>query len=224
MNYWEYKNEYNSEETGYRSEGITELRTIDIRKNPDFSTNIDLHFLYYPEDQEPVLEEKRNIFVQYPEQSGSFFIDYQHVFLASFGEVVLDRTPIEGEPGGQSWGGYGGLSIRFNQDFTSPVFLPSVEPPFYPKSNWFYMGFSSLTGDKAGVSMFQHPDFTTPFTRWYYLSDPVIPFYFFSPAAIYDKNITIQKGDSLTLKYRVWISDESSEAMLESKYQQYIGN
>ena len=86
------------------------------------------------------------------------------------------------------------------------------------------MGFNTLTGDQAGISMFQHPDYTTPYTRWYYAKDPSIPFFFFTPAAIYDKNIRLKKGESLTLKYRVWILGETSKEMLDAKYQQYINN
>ena len=40
VNYWEYLDDYNSEETGYRSEGITEIVKHEITKNPDFSADI----------------------------------------------------------------------------------------------------------------------------------------------------------------------------------------
>ena len=53
-------------------------------------------------------------------------IDYEYIFNPLIDEVILDRTPIEGEPEGKSWGGYAGLSIRFNQDYTSPeIIVPS---------------------------------------------------------------------------------------------------
>jgi len=86
------------------------------------------------------------------------------------------------------------------------------------------MGFSSLTGERVGIGMFQHPEYTTSSTRWYYVNDAKIPFFYYSPASIYDKNIKLLKGESLTLKYRVWILGQTSEKLLESKYRQYLGN
>jgi type 1 glutamine amidotransferase len=222
VNYWEYRNEFKSEKTGFKSEGVTDLKEINIRKNPDYSSNIDLFLVYYPEGKNPVLEETRNVFVSSPDEQGCYYIDYQHRFDATYGEVLLDRTPILGEPDGKSWGGYGGLTIRFNQDFTEAITMPAVESPNYPKAPWFYMGFKSLTGEQAGISMFQHPNYTTSFTRWYYAKDPSTPFFFFTPAAIYDKNIKLKKGESLTLKYRVWILGETSKEMLDSKYDEYL--
>jgi type 1 glutamine amidotransferase len=224
INYWEYRNEFKTEKTGYRSEGITALDRLDIRRNSDFSTGIDLEFLYHPEGMDPVLRETRNILIHCPDSLGQYYIDYQHTFSTAFGDVILDRTPILGEPGGQSWGGYGGLTVRFNQDFTEAVCIPPVKPPDFPKGPWFYMGFNSLTGEQVGISMFQHPDHTTPYTRWYYATDPSIPFFFFTPAAIYDKNITLEKGESLTLKYRVWITGETSGEKLDAMYDHYIRN
>lgn len=224
INYWEYRNEFKTEETGFKSEGVTDLKKITIRKNPDYSANVDLLLVYYPEGKNPVLEEIRNIFVSSPGQQGDYYIDYQHEFNATYGDVVLDRTPILGEPDGKSWGGYGGLTIRFNQDLTEAVTIPAVKSPNYPKAPWFYMRFNTLTGDNAGISMFQHPDYTTPYTQWYYAKDPSIPFFFFTPAAIYDKNIRLEKGESLTLKYRVWILGKTSKEMLDIKYDEYLNN
>jgi type 1 glutamine amidotransferase len=223
VNYWEYLNEFKTEETGFKSEGVTDLKGIDIRKNPDYSAQINLHLVYYPEGKNPVLEETRNIFVSSPDDQGCYYIDYQHIFNATYGDVLLDRTPILGEPDGKSWGGYGGLTIRFNQDFTETASIPAVEVPEYPKAPWFYMGFNSLTGETVGVAMFQHPDYTTPFTRWYYAKDPSVPFFFLTPAAIYDHNISLRKGESLALKYRVWILEEASEVFLDALYKEYLG-
>jgi type 1 glutamine amidotransferase len=224
VNYWEYKNEYRTEKTGFKSEGVTDLREIKIRKHPDFSATMDLFLVYYPQVKSPVLEETRKVFICSPDEEGCFYIDYRHEFNAVYGEVILDRTPILGEPDGKSWGGYGGLTIRFNQDFTEAFCIPDVEAPDYPKAPWFYMGFHTLTGDYAGIGMLQHPDFTTPYTRWYYTKDRATPFFFFTPAAIYDKNINLNKGESLILKYRVWILGETTEEELELKYRRYTGD
>ena len=94
-----------------------------------------------------VLEEIRNIHVSPPLADGSYFIDYENIFTPLADEVILDRTPVQSEPGGRTWGGYGGLSVRFSQDFTLPVIIAPDESENYKKNNWVYMGFSTLTGN-----------------------------------------------------------------------------
>lgn len=84
------------------------------------------------------------------------------------------------------------------------------------------MGFKGLTGDAVGLAMFQHPDFTTESTRWYFLTNETQPFYFFSPAALYKSKIELKKNESLILKYRVWILKEANEDSLNEKYHHYI--
>jgi type 1 glutamine amidotransferase len=225
LNYWEYTNDHRSEEAGFRSEGKTNIESIKIVKNQDYSANLTLEILYHPEPSgEPVLSEQRSIYISRPGPEGYYF-DYEHHFLAEFGDVTIDRTPILGEPDGKSWGGYGGLSIRCNQDFTAAETIPEyppVTPPGYPKNGWFYMGFNTLSGEQAGMAIFQHPDYTTPSTRWYYLMDSKTPFFFFSPAAVYDRNIQLRKDDLLVLKYRIWILPGANGQLLEEKYHQYI--
>jgi type 1 glutamine amidotransferase len=61
LNYWEYTDDFKSEETGYKSEGKTDINEIDIRKNEDFSADIDLDILYHPPGEDPVLKEKRKM-------------------------------------------------------------------------------------------------------------------------------------------------------------------
>src|SRR5690606_18391814 len=111
INYWEYV------DRSFRSEGITDIQNIGVKTNPDFSAEISLEIAYRPENGQPVLSEVRTINVSPPKENGNIWMDYELVFRAISDTVLLDRTPIEGEPGGQSWGGYAGLSVRYNQDF-----------------------------------------------------------------------------------------------------------
>lgn len=225
LNYWEYTDEFMSERTGFKSEGITDIQDIAIQKNSDHSASIRLDILYHAEGGDPALREKRTIHVIAPDPKGDFYFDYEFVFSAEFGDVTIDRTPILGEPGGQSWGGYGGLSVRFSQDFTDAETLPVIppfEPPDYPTNGWFYMGYTSLTGEKAGMAILQHPDYTTEFTRWYFIINPAQPFFFFSPAAVYNGKIELKKGDVIMLKYRVWVLSTADEHTLEAKYHDFM--
>lgn len=226
LNYWEYTEDYRSEQSGFRSEGRTEISDIRIQKNHDFSANFDLDIVYRPwQGGDPVLREQRKIFVSRPEPNGEYYFDYEHQFSAEYGTVTIDRTPILGEADGMSWGGYGGLTIRINQDYTHAETIPAyppVTPPDYPVHDWFCMKFKTLTGSVASVAMFQHPDYTTESTRWYFTIDKQTPFIFFSPAAVYSRKIVLNQGDSLILKYRVWILPDTSEEIIQEKFHHYI--
>jgi type 1 glutamine amidotransferase len=223
VNYWEYFDDFKSEETGFKSAGITKLDKIDIQKNPDFSSEIRLQLKYYPVGGEIVMNEKRYINISGPASDGSYFMDNEFIFEAVASEVILDRTPIEGEPGGQSWGGYSGLSIRFSQDFTSPEIIVPGNSQNYRKSAWLYMDFNTLTGKKAGICILTDTSHTTETTRWYLINDPKTPFYYVSPAVLYNGRIVLRKGEKLNLRYRIWILPGRPEkASLISKYEQYL--
>jgi len=223
VNYWEYLNDFKSPETGFKSEGITEIVSKKITTNPDFSSDIRMEFSYYPINGKPVLEEERNLHVSSPFPDDGYYIDEEHLFRSLTDSVLLDRTPIIGEPGGQSWGGYSGLSIRFNQDYTSPKIIYSADTTNCPKCGWMYMGFNNLTGGKTGMAVLQHPKFTTKTASWYVISDPKIPFYYYSPAILFDGKLILKMGETLTLKYRIWMLPEAvTKDKLQQKFEQYL--
>jgi len=223
VNYWEYLNDFKSPETGFKSEGITEIVSKKIVTNPDFSSDIRMEFSYHPVNGIPVLSEKRNLQVSSPFPDGSYYIDEEHLFRSLTDSVVLDRTPIIGEPGGQSWGGYAGLSIRFNQDYTSPEIIYSADITICPKCSWMYMGFNNLTGTQTGMAVLQHPKFTTNTASWYVINDPKIPFYYYSPAILFDGKQILKKGETLTLKYRIWMLPGTiTKDKLQQMFEQYL--
>jgi len=161
--------------------------------------------------------------VSSPFPDGSYYIDEEHLFRSLKDSVVLDRTPIIGEPGGQSWGGYAGLSIRFNQDYTSPQIITSADSIPCPKCSWMYMGFNGLTGEKAGMAVLQQPKFTTNTASWYVINDPKIPFYYYSPAILFDGKLILKRGETLTLKYRIWMLPGAvTKDKLQQKFEQYL--
>jgi hypothetical protein len=170
-----------------------------------------------------VMEEERSLHISPPFPDGSYYIDEEHLFSALSDNVLLDRTPITGEPGGQSWGGYAGLSIRFNQDYTSPEVVSPVDSLNYRKGNWLYMGFNNFKGVKVGISILPHPQFSVGSTSWYVISDPNVPFFYYSPAVLFDRKILLKKGEPLHLKYRIWmLPGQVSGEILQQKYNQYL--
>ena len=223
VNYWEYLKSFSSAETGYKSEGITEIVKKKMIQNSDFSSDIQLNLLYHPADGKPVLDEERKMHISKPLPDGSYSMDEEHVFRALSDSVLLDRTPVSGETGGQSWGGYAGLSIRFNQDYTAAEIISPADSVNLRKGNWLYMGFKSLTGEKVGTLILIHPKFAPISSRWYVINDPQVPFYYYSPAVLFDHNILLKKGEMLRLKYRIWIlSGSYTKEKLQEKYEHYL--
>jgi type 1 glutamine amidotransferase len=225
VNYWEYMNDYKTPETGYRSEGVTELQIKEFVKNKDFSADVRLKLNYHPIKGAVALSEERSLYISSPLKDGSYYIDNESLFKALSDSVILDRTPILGEQGGQSWGGYAGLSIRFNQDFNTPEIISEADSTKFWKGNWFFMGFNTLSGGKVGFAMMQHPKYTTNSTSWYAIKDPKIPFFYYSPAALFDSKIILKKGETLRLKYRVWVlPGTEAKQQLQEKFVQYLKN
>ncbi len=202
LNYWEYLNDNRSAKTGYKSEGATEIIGSKIIRNPDFSSDINLQINYHPLKGETVLKEERNYHVSVPAKDGSYFIREDHLFKVLADSVVLDRTPVSIK-GGRVQGGYAGLSVRFNQDFTSPELRSSSDSAQCAKCSWQYYGFQSLTGKKVGITIEQDPQYTPPTSSWYIINDPLIPFFYYSPACIFDHKVTMKKGETLRLRYTI---------------------
>jgi type 1 glutamine amidotransferase len=207
LNYWEYLNEKKSAKTGYRSEGATEVMDSKIQRNADFSCDIRLKVNYHPLNGETVMSEERSYHVSVPDKDGNYYIDEDHLFKVLADSVVLDRTP-PAIRGGRIQGGYAGISIRFSQDFTDPVFKSAADTAQCKKCDWQYYGFTSLTGKKVGIKIEQDPQFRSATNTWYVINDPVIPFYYFSPAVIFDSPMVLKKGNTLRLKYRIQMIEE----------------
>jgi len=73
------------------------------------------------------------------------------------------------------------------------------------------------------MCIFQNMKYTTPSTRWYVINTPAIPFFYFSPAVLYDGKLILRKGDKLHLKYRAWlIRGKTSPDALQIKYNEYL--
>ena len=223
LNYWEYLDNYKSDKTGYRSEGITTIQVNEFSENEDFSADLSLNIVYKPYQGEPVMSEESNIHISAPMNDGSYYLDFDYAFTALGDEVILDRTPIQNEPGGMSWGGYAGLSVRFSQDYNSPEIIAPDESDNYMQNDWVYMGFNTLTGETAGMCILKNPEFTTGNTKWYVINTPEIPFFYYSPAILYSGKIVLKKDEQLRLKYRVWIIPGKTEKEdLQSKYDSYL--
>ena len=223
VNYWEYLPQFSTAESGYKSEGVTELGKKRFRLKPDFSADLRISLRYHPAGATAVLEESRRIHLSTPFADGSYYLDEEHLFTALADTVLLDRTPLDGEPGGKSWGGYAGLSMRFNQDFTGSEVFSNHDSTNLKSGDWVYMVFNGVDGKKAGLLMMNNPAFTLPSSCWYVINNPQIPFYYYSPAVLFNQSLRMKKGQKLQLKYRIWVlPGKLSTEQIQQKYDQYV--
>jgi type 1 glutamine amidotransferase len=219
VNYWEYQ------DGTYQSEGVTEITGVKTTGKSDYSAEIELDIVYHPLNEENVLAEKRIINVSPPNKKGHITMDYQFEFKALADSVDINRTPILGEPNGKSWGGYSGISIRFNQDFMDSGFISSWgerDSVNGKRGDWLYMGFTGLDGEKVGSQIIIAPDSHTEGEAWYSVNTNDLPFYYFSPAILYSKSKLLLKNDKLVLKYRInHFGGKINKAELEQEFQKY---
>ena len=211
LNYWEYT----GDPLRHVSEGMTEIQTI--KQGVSFSGQrvINLKNLYHPWDQpdKTVMKEVQIIQISVPGADKSYRIDYDLTFTV-LKDLTLDRTPIPGEPGGQSWGGYSGMSMRLNNAFRNVrYFTTNNEPVAYGKTaRWVACEFDNGTGTREQVIISDDPGNPRYPSTWYCINDSTTPMYYFSPAILYKEPMKLRKDDVLHLKYRVWMPKEAMKA------------
>ena len=193
VNYWE------EDRVTHQSAGETRIRKID-GKIKDRTARINLEIEYAPAGTEtPVMRESRRAVVAPPDETGTYHIDWSSTFQALEKDVVLDRTPIPGQPGGKSWGGYAGWSVRMNAAMKRGEFINSEGAKEAHREAAAWTLFNAPEG--GSLLFMDHPDnFSYP-SKWYIA--PGMPY--FSPAVIHDAPRTLKAGESLSLKYRLVI-------------------
>ena len=151
-------------------------------------------------------------------------MDYELTFEA-VSDADINRTPIIGEPEGKSWGGYAGLSIRYNQDLMDASWISSNQDTTNVNGtigDWLYMGFQGLDGNRIGSAMFVPENTRRDGWAWYLIDNPELPFYYFSPAYLYLKPLQLNKGSAINLNYRILhVAGEMTDQQLSNVYQDY---
>ena len=210
LNYWE------EDRKTHQAEGITEVTAKNFKLNDDLSAKLELTLTYHPPNEKPVLSEERVITISPPDKEGNFYIDWQAVFQAGNKDVVLERTPVEGQPGGRRWGGYATLSLRFNSPGFKDVNLLNnnglknldihTKPTKWVDISGVDKKDTTLTG---GITVFdnpQNPRFPCP---GYVINSPIensdLYFIYTNPGFLYTSGYTIKEGKTLTLRYRIYV-------------------
>lgn len=203
VNYWEIDGK-----TG-RPEGKTSWRDVEVETRDNGTATIAMELDYRPAAEEtPVLTEKRTLEVSAPDAEGTYTVDWTGRFKA-VGEVVLDRTPLPGEPGGQVFGGYAGFSVRLAKALEDRELVTSDGPVLEMKDDRYRgrhiaAGYSGLIdGRVAGIAVCDHPGNPRTPTPWYMIKSADMSF--FTPAPLCYEPLKLKAGDYLVLRYRVLV-------------------
>lgn len=205
INYWE-----EDKVTG-RSKGQTEIISVNTECHDDHSANIQMELSYHETGENPVLTEKRSLYISPidPDSTG-YYIDWESTFTAKAQEVLLDRTPVPGQPRGARSGGYAGLTIRLSEDIQDWKPLNSHgqtgQDCHGQKAAW--LQFSGLTDDKrpVGVVIFDHPDNVRFPSPWYITNRPGIKDNL-SPSFLFNESMKLEKDQMIHYKYRILIHE-----------------
>ncbi|EMI57766.1 DUF6807 domain-containing protein [Rhodopirellula sallentina] len=214
VNYWE-----EDRDTGL-SHGRTRLESSKRETASNGDVSIAQELEYAPgSDAKAVLHESRTIRISTVEDSGNYAIDWVSRFQALDQAITLGRTPIPGEVGGKSYGGYAGLSIRMSEPMRRGTFYNSHgdenEDCHGRPSPW--VAFRNDSGQS--LLFLDHPD-NDPFPSKWYVA-PGMPY--FSPAVLFDEKRTIRANQTLTLKYRLVVcSGPISRDESETQWEKWV--
>jgi hypothetical protein len=215
VNYWE------PDPKTRRSPGLTEWSEPQIHAAPDFSARIVMDLTYRPTNGQPVLTEHRVIAISPPDKDNTYYQDWILTFTAAGADVVFDRTPLPGEPGGQPWGGYAGLSVRFAKEIKDAHAITPEGPVEFADGRYrgkaAAMDYTGVfAGREAGVAILDSAANLNSPSPWYAINDTTMRY--FSPAVIQEGPHTLKSTQSFTLRYRVvvhpgrWSAEQLREA------------
>jgi len=204
VNYWE-------PDASGKPAGKTKWRNVEIRTQENGTARIAMDLAYNPGDEKVVLTERRVVEVSAPAEDGTYVFDWICRFTAGDEKVVLDRTPLPDEPGGQAWGGYAGLSVRFAQELVDRQAF-TAEGPVEFNAESRYRGRSAamdyngtIDGKPCGIAILDHPQNLNSPTPWYAIRSK--PMSYYSPAVLCYGPHTLEPGESFTLRYRVLVHE-----------------
>ncbi len=223
VNYWE------EDKKSRQCEGATSWRVVKIEPHPDFSARLELELEYRPRNApEAVLTERRQINVSAPAADGSYALDWRQEFQAGAANVKLDRTPLPGEPGGQVYGGYAGLSLRYAKQFTNTQIRASSDTGPSRDNRYRFSAaaadYSGRMGEReVGVALLDHPANPRHPTRWYAIVNASQSFAFLNAAWLQLEPCELPARETFTLRYRVIVHPGRWDAAkLNAEHAQFV--
>ena len=223
VNYWE-------ENKQRQSEGTTSWRVEKIETRPDFSATLVLALDYRKAGAaQPVLTERRVIEISAPAADGSYAMDWKLEIQAGAEPVKFDRTPLVGEEGGKSYGGYAGLSVRLAQELSEVKVNATAETGPTVENRYRFRASAAdfngkLGGAEVGFAMLDHPSNPRFPTPWYAITDAKQPFWFLNAAWIQRQPFDLPAAKNLQLRYRVLVHPQRWDgARLTAEAQRFAG-
>ncbi len=220
VNYWE------EDRASGKAEGATRWSAPSIETQPDGSATVRLELTYVHPSGRVDLSETRELRVSAPTDDGSYAIDWRAHFTAGKEGVVLDRTPLLGEPKGKVNGGYGGLGIRMANDPLAMAFVSPAGPVTNfvsnrarPASAAIACNFTDGATNVGSIAILSDPANAGENAPWYLIHSAQMRFV--CPAILAPKPLTIAAGGHLDLHYRIvlqrsaWTPDALQIAIVE---------
>lgn len=155
-----------------------------------------------------------------PLDDESYALDWD-IALTAQAELTLDRTPFT------TWGGYGGLTLRGNRNWTQTRLLfsdgsTSDRPTGIPALWGDLSGaFDGGLEKQGGVALFDHPGNVRHPSPWYGATGAG---HYLNAAFLFHEPLTVTVGETLRLRYRALIHDGQWDApRLQAAYDAYVG-
>lgn len=218
VNYWE-------ENSAGHAQGRTRWDPPAIETEPDGQATIRLTLRYVNPSGETDLTELRELHISAPAADGGFSIDWSAHFTAGDQDLVLDRTPMPGEPGGQVNGGYAGLSARM-APLPAVMSVVTTGDPVdrfvrnraRPEAAAIACNFSEGSRDLGSLAFFSDPANTGGNAAWYIIDSQQMPFA--CQAVLAPKPLTVPAHGEFNLRYRICVSSKAwTEAALKTAQQ-----
>jgi hypothetical protein len=207
LNYWE-----ESRETG-RAEGATRWSQPVIETQPNGAATIRLDLTYANPSNRVDLTESRELKVSAPGRDGSFTIDWRAHFTAGIAGAVLDRTPMLGEPKGQTNGGYAGLGLRLpSAPLTMAVLCTTGLVTHFegdrarPDAEAVACNFFDGKNFCGGIAIFSDPNNAGENAPWYIVDSGHMRFV--CAAILAPKIRTLSAGEQMILHYRIAVHND----------------
>jgi len=201
INFWEENKQT------HQAPGRTSWSSVSVRTTAAGAARISLDLRYHEPGADPLLTEQRTIHIRPPRKNGTYVMDWTCNFEVGDTNVKLDRTPLPGEEGGQPWGGYAGLSIRYAKRLTDRKLVTNRGPVSFQSTPYARprAKAADLTGhideQTAGIAMLGHPSNPRYPVPWYAIRKGV--FGFLNAALIQHEPMTLPAGETMTLRYRL---------------------
>jgi hypothetical protein len=201
-NYWE------EDRKSGKAAGATRWSQPVIATEPDGRATIKLELSYTHPSGRVDLTEARELRISAPAADGSYTIDWHARFTAGKDPVVLDRTPMPGEPKGAVNGGYAGLSLRLAAAPLDIAFVSTTGPVTdfvrdraRPAAAAVACNFTADGREVGAIALLSDPANAGEAAPWYLINSA--PFRFACAAILAPKPRTIAAGGQWELRYRI---------------------